>query len=370
SREGASVELEAELTYAVPPERVLDLHRAHGPGYETDWLVPLVRSETASRVAAVSYDLVRHRDPELAASLRARLGDLMAKDGPSLLALRLAQTATPGESASTIVQTAARPLPRDLVILGVDSFDWRLIDPLMKQGRMPNMARLLQRGVRANLRTIRPILSPVIWTSIATGVKPARHGIADFAVSARDTGALVPVTSTMRQVPALWNLMSRQGVDVSVVAWWATWPAETVQGSLVTDRVAFQLFEESIKDDWKSTDPAKKKGKTFPPGLFDDLVPLIRAPGEVTDAEVGWFLPGGRFPDKVTPAQKEQLNALRTVIAAGETYHKIALRQFKTGARLKMIYYEGPDEASHLFMRYRPPLLAGGARDRTRVFCG
>ena len=58
----------------------------------------------------------------------------------------------------------------------------------------------------------------MIWTSIATGVKPARHGIVDFVVTSRETGSLVPVTSAMRQVPALWTLLSRQGIDVSVVA--------------------------------------------------------------------------------------------------------------------------------------------------------
>src|SRR2546425_12503994 len=123
---------------------------------------------------------------------------------------------------------------------------------------------IFARGARANLKTIRPILSPVIWTSIATGMKPSRHGIVDFVVNARDTGALVPVTSAMRQVPALWTLMSRQGIDVAVVAWWATWPAETVRGSMVTDRVAFQLFNDTIQDDWKSADPAKNRGKTYP----------------------------------------------------------------------------------------------------------
>src|SRR5262249_11094583 len=50
--------------------------------------------------------------------------------------------------------------------------------------------------------------------------------------------------------------------------------------------------------------------------------------------------------------------------------HRIALRQFKTGAHLKMIYYEGPDEASHLFMRYRPPLLAGVDPDDMKLFGG
>ena len=212
SREGARVELEADLSVAIASGRVLDLHRARGPAWEAEWLAPLVKRETIARVASVSYDLVRDRDPELAGGLRARIQEQIAGAGLRLESLRLVQTAGLGQSSDTVLQVAGKPVDRDLLILGVDSFDWRLIDPLMKQGRMPNMRRLIDRGTRANLRTIRPILSPVIWTSIATGVKPSRHGIVDFVVTARDTGALVPVTSAMRQVPEIGRASCRERV--------------------------------------------------------------------------------------------------------------------------------------------------------------
>ncbi len=353
SREGARIEVEADLTYAVPADRVRDLHRSRGPRFEAAWLADLLRRETARRCAAVSYDVVRNRDPELAE------------------ALRIYQVAGAGESSGSIRRAAVEPVRRQVVVIGVDSFDWRIIDPLIRRGKMPRLARLAARGVRANLRTIRPILSPVIWTSIATGVKPSRHGIADFVVAAPDTGALVPVTSTLRQVPALWTLLSRQGIDVSVVGWWATWPAETVRGSMVTDRVAFQLFEDSTKEDWKSREPEKSRGKTFPPALFDEVRPLIRVPADVTDEEVAWFLPGGRIPPALTAPERELLNRFKTVLAAGQTYQAIALERFRRpGGSLKMVYYEGPDTTSHLFMGYRPPLLPGVERADSELFGG
>ncbi len=370
SREGAKVEVEAELAYRVPARRVLDLHRLRGPGYES-WLEDLLRKLSAERIASVSYDLVRNRDPELAGGVRGALKEAVAKEGIGIESLRIFQTAGVGEASGGILRVSTPPLQRKVLFIGIDSFDWRIADPLMKQGKMPNLARLVERGARANLRTLRPILSPVIWTSIATGVKPSRHGIVDFVVTARDTGALVPVTSAMRQVPALWTLLSRQGVEVSVVAWWATWPAETVRGSIVTDRVAFQLFEDSMKEDWKSADPAKNRGKTYPPELMDEVRPLIKAPSEVTDEQVAWFLPGGKFPASLTPDQKDLLNRFRTVIAAGETYHAIALKRFReSDAPLKMVYYEGPDTTSHLFMKYRPPLLEGTSRAEMDLFGG
>lgn len=371
SREGAKVEVEADLTYRLPPDRILDLHRTRGPRYESDWLRGLLQRRVAETLAASSYDLVRTHDPELARAARAALTDDLAGAGLRIESLRIVPVAGIGGSSEIILKPDAQPLERQVVLIGVDSFDWRIIDPLMKRGKMPSLALLIARGTRSNLKTIRPILSPVIWTSIATGVKPSRHQILDFVVTARDTGDLVPVTSAMRQVPALWTLLSRQEIDVDVVGWWATWPAETVRGSVVSDRVAFQLFEQEVKDDWKSDDPAKNRGKTYPPGLLDDIRPLIKGPAEVTDDEVAWFLPGGRFPASLTPGQRGAVNGFRTVIAAAETYHAIALRQLRAGkVGLKMFYYEGPDEASHLFMRDRPPRLPGVDRRDLDLFGG
>jgi tetratricopeptide (TPR) repeat protein/arylsulfatase A-like enzyme len=371
SREGAKVEVEAELTYRIAADRVLDLHRLRGPHYEASWLAGVLRARTAERVAAVSYDLVRNRDPELAGGVRGALKAAVAKEGLRIDGLRIFQTAGVGEASGTILRVAAAPLERNVVVIGVDSFDWRIVDPLIAQGRMPNVAQLVGRGVRANLRTLRPILSPVIWTSIATGMKPARHGIVDFVVTARDTGDLVPVTSAMRQVPALWTLLSRQGIAVTVVAWWATWPAETVRGSIVTDRIAFQLFEETRKEDWKSADPEKNRGKTYPAELMEEVRPLIKAPGEVTDDEVAAFLPQRKLPPSLNPEQKDLLNRFRTVLAAGATYHAVALQRFREAdTSLSMVYYEGPDTTAHLFMKYRPPLLAGTARADMELFGG
>ncbi len=370
SREGATVEVEVEVTYAVAPERLLDLHRAHGPRYEA-WLAEVVARTASERMKEASYDVIRDRDAEFQRRVQSEVAGSVAKDGLEVTRLRIIQVAAAGETSGTILKAEGEPLQREVLLIGVDSFDWRIIDPLMREGRMPNLARLVARGTRAHLRTISPILSPVIWTSIATGVKPSRHGIVDFVVAARDTGALMPVTSAMRQVPALWTLLSRQGIDVDVIAWWATWPAETVRGRIVTDRVAFQLFEEQMQEDWKSADPARARGKTFPPELFDEVRPIIKAPAEVSDEEVARFLPPGTVVASLNEDRRHQLDEFRTILAGGETYHAAALKLFQPGAPgLKMIYYEGPDTTSHQFMRYRPPLLPGVDPSDMRLFGG
>ena len=361
SREGSKIEAEVALDYTIAPERAVDLHRAHGPEFETGWLTPLVARAAGERIAAVSYDVVRNRDPELPQSVRGVLAQEIAAAGIAIGSLRIAQVAGVGEAGGAITRAGVEPIEREVVLIGVDSFTWRIIDPLMASGRMPNLRRLVERGARANLRTITPILSPVVWTSIATGTKPSRHGIVDFVVTARDSGRIVPVTSAMRQVPALWNILTRQEVDTDVVGWWATWPAETVRGRIVTDRVAFQLFDAQTQD-WKSDDPAVTRGKTWPPDLFATIRPLIKAPSEVDDAAVTALLGGGRLPSAPSAEQTDLLRRMRTIVAAGQTYHAIGRGLVRDPRRgLKMLYYEGPDTISHLLMRYRPPLMAGVA---------
>ncbi|MFQ5473958.1 MAG: alkaline phosphatase family protein, partial [Dehalococcoidia bacterium] len=55
------------------------------------------------------------------------------------------------------------------VVIGIDGADWKIIDALSAEGRMPNLSRLREQGVWGELETLNDIpLSPVIWTSVAT----------------------------------------------------------------------------------------------------------------------------------------------------------------------------------------------------------
>ncbi len=358
TREGASIELRIHLVYSIDPERLIDLHRRHGPRFETGWLADRVRSAVAEQVAGRD---AAGRDGPIgeAAPIRGAIDDAVRPDGIRVESVRVVAFGGPGSGVEGIVPAGVEPIDRTVVLIGVDAFDWRVIDPLVQAGRMPNLEALVARGARAHLRTLRPILSPVVWTSIATGAGPARHGIVDFVVTARDTGAPIPVTSSMRRVPALWEILGAQGIEGDVVAWWATWPATPFPGRMVTDRVAYQLFRETAGGDWRRADPEADRAKTWPPSLLEEIRPLIRLPAEIRDDELEPLL-GGRLPPQPTEGQRERLDGLRTIVAAAATYHAIALRLFRYGGPgFRTVYYEGPDTASHLFMGFRPPALEG-----------
>ena len=79
----------------------------------------------------------------------------------------------------------SRPAP--VLLLGIDGATRTVMDPLMEQGRLPNFAKLRDRGVYAALATREPTISPIIWTSIATGKVPEKHGIPGFTSPIPDT---------------------------------------------------------------------------------------------------------------------------------------------------------------------------------------
>lgn len=194
-------------------------------------------------------------------------------------------------------------------VIGLDGADWRYIEPLLARGELPHLAELRRRGAWGPLATIQPTLSPAVWTTIATGRPPFRHGIQGFTtprlrgvedslpglhplrglgfdvlwrwLEASGRIRQAPVTSRDRAVPAFWNLAETSHAPVVVVHWWATWPSEPVLGFVVSDRAYAQ---------GRSRDVPREHGLTFPPELFRRIAPDIVRYDEITPAEARTFM--------------------------------------------------------------------------------
>ena len=128
------------------------------------------------------------------------------------------------------------------MLIGIDAGDWLTINPLVQKGVLPSFARLKMSGRTGVMLSTPPLVSPIIWTTIATGMPPDKHGVLDFVVDTA-SGGQEPVQSVDRRGPALWSLFSAQDRTVDVIGWWATWPAEHVRGTIVSDRLAPQLLQ-------------------------------------------------------------------------------------------------------------------------------
>jgi len=127
----------------------------------------------------------------------------------------------------------AEPARRALIV-GLDGATEKVIQPLIAQGELPHLAALAREGLRGSIRPGRPILSPRIWTTYATGAHPDDHGIADWVLRG-ESGALRLFSNLDREVPALWNIASAAGRTVGVVNWLITQPPDQVNGVMISD---------------------------------------------------------------------------------------------------------------------------------------
>jgi predicted AlkP superfamily phosphohydrolase/phosphomutase/Tfp pilus assembly protein PilF len=232
-----------------------------------------------------------------------------------------------------------------VIVLGVDGMDPQVVDLLMSEGKLPNFARLRQEGAYGRLETSRPILSPIIWTTIATGKTPDQHGIGHFVAVNPTTGEDLPVTSRMRKVKALWNILSEAGRRVGVVGWWATWPPEKVNGAVVSDHTCYHFLFSGGEQGTKEAVPI-----THPPELEAEIAPMVRRPSDVTPAEASGFVnvPADEY---ARPFEfKDDLSHFRWALATADSYRKIGLHLWKTQRPdVLFAYVEATDSTAHLF---------------------
>src|SRR5579863_6719115 len=127
------------------------------------------------------------------------------------------------------------PPRRKVLLVGWDAADWKVINPLMDAGKMPNVQRLIENGCMAHLATLHPPLSPMLWTSIATGKRPFKHGIHGFSEPAPDGRSVQPVSNLSRTCKAVWNIFNQNHLRSVVVGWWPSHPAEPLNGVMVSD---------------------------------------------------------------------------------------------------------------------------------------
>lgn len=247
------------------------------------------------------------------------------------------------------------PSPNRVLVLALDGIDPDVVDLLVSEGKLPNFARLQKEGASGRLRSEKPLLSPIVWTTIATGKPPARHGIGHFVAEDARTGEPRPVTSRMRKVAALWNIFSDAGRTVAVVGWWATWPPEPVRGAVVSDHAAYHfLFKEGFAGDGPGA-------TTHPPELAREIAPLLRRPGDLTARDLAPFV-------TVPPAElgrpfdfNDDLQHFRWALATAGSYRDVGLKLWREEQPdLALVYIEGTDTTSHLFGHlFRAQGLAG-----------
>ena len=127
-----------------------------------------------------------------------------------------------------------RTNPRKLVVIGLDGAPFPLIQRWCREGHLPNLAGLIERGSHGVLRSTMPVHSPTAWASFITGLNPGKHGVFDFVQREPGSYQLRVVRADHIAGKSLWRLLSERGRRVGVMNVPMTYPPEEVNGFLLS----------------------------------------------------------------------------------------------------------------------------------------
>ena len=252
---------------------------------------------------------------------------------------------------------------RRAIFLGLDGLDPRVTERLMDAGKLPNLARLRAEGSYTRLRTTFPALSPVAWSTFATGVSPAKHNIFDFLdrslqsylprLSSARVGAprrvlrvgrlripfsRVPVDLRRKSVP-FWKILGEQGIACTVLRVPITFPPEKFDGRMLSAMCTpdlkgtqgsfsqFSTLVEQAAYENGNRYPLRRVADGFageiegPADTFVEGAPVLRIPFRIVARDGGFELQVQGRRAKLTPGAYTDWQRLtfRTAIGARAT---------------------------------------------------
>jgi predicted AlkP superfamily phosphohydrolase/phosphomutase len=248
--------------------------------------------------------------------------------------------------------TQAPPQPKGKVlVIALDGATWSLIDPLIAQGKLPNLARLKAAGASGPLKSFEPTLSPVVFTTISTGRKPEEHGILRF-VRKDNQGREVSFTNSDRKVRAIWNILTDLGASSTIVGWFTSWPADIVKGTFISDRnegplaggqtpdSVQQLLERTSRD-WTVERSAAESERFLGPA-FDE----------------------SRFPETDQRSWKQIEESVQHYFRVDTLRRRWTTELMKAGQTdLTAVFLKGTDPVSHVAWVYMDPKPLKGVFD-------
>jgi hypothetical protein len=254
-------------------------------------------------------------------------------------------------------------LPKRWIVISWDGAGWDLALPLVDAGKMPNLYGLMREGAYGPMYSFKPTWSPVLWTTVATGVDPKHHGILAWGKVEHGTTRRL-FTNADRRARALWNLMTDAHRPSLVVGYHNTFPADRIDGLMVSNF----LYHEHLEDRMAIHDAAAGTpgaGLVYPTARLEEILAMQR--------EVARSLPGsvGRFASFRPEEAAEFESPLPRALRAGDDERKFFLKKAflfdaMTGRiaemeypnirpDLAMIHFQCIDFASHYFLYFADP---------------
>lgn len=226
-------------------------------------------------------------------------------------------------------------------ITGIDGATLNLIIPLVKEGRLPNFGRLINEGACGRLRSVPNQRSAAAWTSLMTGKNPGKHGIYEFYEYVPGTYDIRFLNAGNRNSESLWGLLSRHGKKVIVINVPMTYPAEEVNGILISGLDA---------------PGSKSKGFMYPPGLSRELTEKF---GDyLLEPGITGLIVEGRIDEAIEMLHKELDQKYDITNYLMDTYPWDFF----------MVVFRSLDAVQHCFWKYMDPLHPGYTPEGNKLY--
>ncbi len=222
----------------------------------------------------------------------------------------------------------------------MDGLDRVHLDRLRARGALPTFERVAREGVVVDLATTHPILSPIIWTTVASGYPGEVHGVGGWTSAAGR-----PFTSADVRTQRLWDRVDAAGGRSLVAGWLMTWPAGPTTGTVVSDKLVWSFPLDKDPDD-ASVAVALARGQdpwglAWPPDDTDALLARIPSEAELVAGPLG--------------AQVAAFGAPFHPVRRDETQVRVFEDRWDATHDLGLVYLVSADQVSHLYWPFVDP---------------
>jgi len=243
----------------------------------------------------------------------------------------------------------AKRIAKKVLWIGWDAADWKVINPMIEKGYMPNLEKMINEGVMGNLATLDPPMSPTLWTAMSCGKRPFKHGIHGFTEVDPSGESVRPCQVSSRKVRAIWNMMMLKGMKCNQIGWWPSHPAEPTNGLYISN-----MFQKAGKklEDWPLA-----PGAVHPPERADEFADLRVHPQQLTNAHLNPFIRNLDTLDFKDKQLTSRFKSVQKITADAACIHNAATYVLENDKDwdLTCVYYDNIDHYCHGFMKYHPP---------------
>lgn len=228
-----------------------------------------------------------------------------------------------------------------VLVVGLDGASFKRVESWAKEGKLPNLRKMMKEGVCGPLRSMIPPSTPPAWTSFMTGKNPGNHGI--FGFSKREMGAYEITVENALHIDGktLWAVLSEHGKRVIVINVPMTYPVEKVNGILIS-------------------------GYLTPPGSIATHPPELKK--EIAEKVRGYRI----YMKKNDPFGKNK----KSVQAWLEDLYSVTRKTADVAHYLLdkyewdffIVVFNGTDWISHVFWRYMDPKCIGYDSDIAKEY--